>query len=68
MFYDRNQNRVAKFDLKVGSRSTTQIKNLVVLVIIFDVLILLPYYLGGTSSRTCVFGGKRNLKLKDLLG
>ena len=38
-------NRVAKFDLKVGSQRTTKIKNLVNLVIILVVLILLPYYM-----------------------
>ena len=38
-------NRVAKFDLKVGSRRTTKIKNLVVLVIILIVLISLPYHM-----------------------
>ena len=37
--------RVAKFDLKVGSRRTTNIQNLVVLIIILVVLILLPYYM-----------------------
>ena len=38
-------NRVAKFDPKVGSRRTTKIQNLVVLVIILVVLILLPNYM-----------------------
>ena len=37
--------RVAKFNLKVGSRRTTNIQNLVVLIIILVVLILLPYYM-----------------------
>ena len=37
--------RVAKLDPKVGSRRTTKIKNLVVLVIILAVLILLPNYM-----------------------
>ena len=37
--------RVAKFNPKVGSRRTTKIKNLAVLVIILVVLILLPYYM-----------------------
>ena len=37
------QDRVAKFDPKVGSRRTTKIKNLVALIIILVVLILLPY-------------------------
>ena len=37
--------KVAKFNLKVGSRRTTKIENLVVLVIILGVLILLPYYM-----------------------
>ena len=36
---------VAKFDPKVGSRRTTKIKNLVVLVIILVGLILLPFYM-----------------------
>ena len=55
--------RVAKFDKKVGSRRTTKIKNLVVLVIILVVLILLPYYnyVCGTSSYTAVFVGKRKI-------
>ena len=35
--------RVAKFDLKVGSRRTTKINDLVVLINILVVLILLPY-------------------------
>ena len=37
--------REAKFDPKVGSRRTTKIKNLAVLVVILGVLILLPYYM-----------------------
>ena len=37
--------RVTKFDQKVGSRRTTDIQNLVVLVIILVVRILLPYYM-----------------------
>ena len=37
--------RVAKFDPKVGSRRTANIKNLVVLVFILVVLILSPYYM-----------------------
>ena len=54
--------RVAKFDPKVGSRRTTKIKNLVVLVIILVVLILLPYYnVCGISSCTAVFIGKRKI-------
>ena len=46
-----NIGRLAKFDPKVGSRRTTQIKNLVVLVIILVVLLSLPC---GTSSHTAV--------------
>ena len=53
--------RVAKFDPKVRSRRTTKIKNLVVLFIILAVLILLPYYICGTSSHTAVFVGKRKI-------
>ena len=52
---------VAKFDPKVGSRRTTKIKNLAVLAIILVVLILLPYYICGTSSNTAVFVGKRKI-------
>ena len=37
--------RVAKFDPKVGSRRTIEIKNLVVLIIILVVVILVPYYM-----------------------
>ena len=40
-----NTARVAKFNPKIGSRRTTKIKNLDVLVIILVVLILLPYYI-----------------------
>ena len=36
-------NRVAKFESKVGSRRTTKIGNLVVLDIFLVVLILIPY-------------------------
>ena len=55
---------VAKFDPKVGSRSTTKIKNLVVLVISLVVLIFLTllYVSGtGTSSHTDVIVGKRKI-------
>ena len=52
----RGQGR--KIDPKDGSRRTTKIKNLVVLVIILVVLILLPYHnVCGTSSHTAVFIG-----------
>ena len=44
--------RVAKFDPKVGSRRTTKIKNLVVLVIIL---------VCGISSHTAVFVCKRKI-------
>ena len=42
LVYFLMSDRVAKFDLKVGSGRTTKIKNLAVLVIILVVLILLP--------------------------
>ena len=45
--------RVAKFNLKVGSRRTTKVKYLGVLVIILVVLILLPY----SVSEIMVFVG-----------
>ena len=60
--------RVAKFDPKVGSRTTTEIKNLVVLVIILVVLIVLPHYMYVVLV-LAVFVGKRKITvLKDLLG
>ena len=49
------QVRVAKFDLKVGSRRTTKVKNLVVLVIILVALILLPYHLYGVLVLILLF-------------
>ena len=47
--------RVAKFDPKVGSRRTTKIKNLVVLVFILTVLILLPYHMYVVLVLTLLF-------------
>ena len=54
--------RVAKLYLKVGSRRTTEIENLVVLVIILVDLILLHYhYVCPISSHTAVFIGHRKI-------
>ena len=63
-----NLHRVAKFDPKVGSRRTTKITNLVVLIIILVVLIFgALLYVCGTSSHTAVFIGKRKTSLWSVL-
>ena len=61
--------RIAKFNLKVGSRRTTKSKNLVILVIILAVLIFVTLlYVGSTSSHIVVFIGKRKITWKNCLG
>ena len=53
--YFFKSDRVAKLDPKVGSRRTTKISNLVVLVNILVALIWLPYYMSESLVLILLF-------------